>query len=169
MFKTKRQKNLSLVVFSIYMILLTWLILFKFAINIYDLDHIRNINIIPFRESMIVNGKLELSEIIYNILVFVPLGVYISIFKQNWSFIKKVMPSFCLSLLFEILQFTFAIGASDITDIIGNTLGGIIGIAVCFLFKKILKEKYIRIVNIIGIIVEIVAILMLVILLTSNM
>ena len=96
MFKTKRQKNLSLIVFGIYMFLLIWLILFKFATNINDLDHFRNLNLIPFRESMIVNGKLELSEIIYNIMVFVPLGVYIGIFKQKWSLIKKVMK--CLRL-----------------------------------------------------------------------
>ncbi len=141
MFKTKQQRNLSLVIFGVYMFLLIWLILFKFTTNLKDLSHIRNINFIPFQESMIVNGKLELSEIIYNILVFVPLGVYIGIFKQNWSFIKKIMPCLCLSLLFEILQFTFAIGASDITDIIGNTLGGFIGIAICILLRKFLKKN----------------------------
>lgn len=103
------------------------------------------------------------------VTVFVPLGVCIGIFKHNWSFIKKLMPCLCLSLMFEILQFTFAIGASDITDIIGNTLGGFIGIAICILFEKIMKEKFISIVNIIGLIIEIVAIVLLGILFIANM
>ncbi len=168
MFKTKRQRSFSVVVFAIYMLLLVWLILFKFATNLNDLGHIRNINVIPFRESMIVNGKLDLSEIIYNILVFIPLGVYIDIFKNDRSIIKKIIPCFCLSLLFESLQFIFAIGASDITDIIGNTLGGLIGIVICKLFEKIFKGKFITIINCIGLIIEILGLVMIGILLFAN-
>lgn len=54
----------------------------------------RNINLIPFKEAMILNGKLELSEIIYNILVIVPLGVYVQIFKSDWVY--KNITSFCI-------------------------------------------------------------------------
>lgn len=168
-FQTKQQKNLSLVVFGVYLILLIWLILFKFATSLNDLSHIRNINLIPFGESTIVNGKIELSEIIYNILVFVPLGVYISIFKPNWSLIKKVTPCLCLSLVFEILQYIFAIGASDITDVIVNTLGGFIGLEICIFFKKIFKEKCISVVNVIGLVIEIIALLLFGILFIANM
>lgn len=168
MYKTNSQKKLSLIVFGIYMFLLTWLILFKFAVNLNDLSHIRNINLMPFSASMIVNGKLEVREIIYNLLVFVPLGVYIGIFKSKWSFIKKIVPCLGLSLLFEILQFVFAIGASDITDLIGNTLGGIIGIIMYSVFKQIFKDKLITIVNSMGLIIEVFAIIMLGILLSVN-
>lgn len=89
MFKTKRQKAMSAIVCGLYIFLLIWLILFKFNINFADLDHMRNINLIPFQESLIVNGRIDLKEIIYNILVFVPLGVYVSMFKSNWPFGKK--------------------------------------------------------------------------------
>ena len=41
--------------------------------------------------------------------------------------LKQFAPIICTSLLFEAVQFIFAIGASDITDIITNSLGGIIG------------------------------------------
>lgn len=36
---------------------------------------------------------------------------------------------FSVTLLYEVVQYIFAIGASDITDLLGNTLGGVIGIA----------------------------------------
>lgn len=49
----------------------------------------RNINLIPFKEAMILNGKLELSEIIYNILVFVP-WVYMFKSLSLTGYISKI-------------------------------------------------------------------------------
>lgn len=75
---------------------------------------------------------------------------------------------YLLSFLFEIIQYIFAIGASDITDIIGNTSGGIIGIAVFTLFRRFFREKYISIINSIGLVVEILAVLLLGILFVAD-
>ncbi len=169
MFKSKKQESMSYTVFTIYMVLLTWLILFKFSIHINELDHIRNINLIPFQGSAMANGHVDISEIIYNILVFVPLGVYVSIFKPDWSLLRKALPALIISLLFETLQFVFAIGASDITDLIGNTIGGLLGIAVFFLFKTVFKQKYITIINSIGLIIEITGVAMIGILIIANL
>lgn len=58
--------------------------------------------------------------------------------KSNWSFIKKIIPIFLTSLIVEILQYIFAVGATDITDLIGNTLGGVIGIGIFYLLIKLL-------------------------------
>lgn len=169
MFDSKRQSTVSKVVCGIYLILLVWLILFKFNVNITDLDHSRSVNLIPFGESMIVNGQLELREIIFNVLVFVPFGVYISMFKANWSFLKKIIPCLLLSLGFEAFQFIFAIGASDITDMIGNTLGGMAGIGLYYLFKKLFRNRSTAIINGLGFAIEILAILMLAIIFAANM
>lgn len=150
MFKTKFQRNLTIFLSIVYMIILIWLVLFKFEITASNLDHIRTINLIPFHQSVIVNGKIQLSEIICNVLVFIPLGIYTGIYKSNWSFIKKVLVSLILSLIFETLQYLFAIGGSDITDVIANTLGGIIGIYVYELLSKIFKNKTITVINILA-------------------
>lgn len=168
MFITKRQKNTTWIVFGIYLFLLIWLVMFKFSTNLSDLSYFRNVNFIPFGQSMRVNGRIYLNELFLNLLVFVPLGVYISTFKQEWFFLLKIIPCFLLSLLFEVLQYIFAIGASDITDILNNTLGGITGIIICYIFRKIWKEKYISIVNGIGIFVEALAVLLLGTLILSN-
>lgn len=160
-----------MIIFGIYLFLLTWLILFKFSISIEQISqlNIRNINLIPFKESVIVNGKLELKEIIYNILVFVPLGVYVQIFKPDWAIYKKILVGFVLSFSYETIQFIFAIGASDITDLIGNSLGCIGGIGLCLLLKKMFIKRYISIINIIGIIIEIIAFVLFILLAFANM
>lgn len=141
MFHSKKQKIITFTVLGIYLFLLTWLILFKFSANLYELSHFRSINLIPFGASMITNGKINLDEILYNILVFIPWGVYFTVLKPEWPLTQKIISGGCLSLTFEILQFIFAIGASDITDVIGNTLGGILGISLCQILKKLFKEK----------------------------
>lgn len=63
MLQSKKQKNITVAVFGIYLFLLVWLILFKFSTNFHELGHMRNINLVPFGESMMVNGK------IYNFIV----------------------------------------------------------------------------------------------------
>ena len=162
MLKIKQHKNLTIGLFAVYLIILVWLVLFKFRINISDLDRIRDINLIPFGASEMVNGHIFLQEIVYNILVFIPLGIYIHMLKPNWSFLQKIIPCLGISLLFEVLQFIFAIGRSDITDVIGNTLGGIIGISIYGLLKRIFKDKATTIVNVIALIASVLAILLLI-------
>src|SRR5699024_8423175 len=131
--KLKRnQKIFTIGLLVIYLSLLTWIILFKMTLSFQKLPDLSGINLIPFAGSVIVNKQIDFSEIINNVLIFVPFGVYISMLKPDWAFLKKVAPIAGVSLLFEVLQFIFAIGGTDITDFIGNTFGGIIGIGIYF-------------------------------------
>ncbi|UWD47366.1 VanZ family protein [Clostridioides difficile] len=157
--------------FVVYIILLTWIILFKMQFDISSLEtmSLRNINLVPFAGSLIVNNRVDISEIILNVAVFVPFGIYLCMLKEKWSFIKKVVPIFITSLAFETLQYIFAIGASDITDLIGNTLGGIIGIAVFMLLSKIFKNKTIKIINVLALIVTVIVVLFLGLLIVANL
>ncbi|NMS88950.1 VanZ family protein [Clostridioides difficile] len=166
-----RKYNITKGLFVVYIIILTWIILFKMQFDISSLEamNLRNINLVPFAGSLIVNNRVDISEIILNVVVFVPFGIYLCMLKEEWSFIKKVVPIFLASLIFETLQYIFAIGASDITDLIGNTLGGIIGIAVFVLFSKIFKNKTIKIINILALIVTVVVILFLGLLIITNL
>ena len=168
MFKSKSQKNFSNIVFVIYFVLLIWLVLFKFNINLREMSFFRSVNIIPFYYDREIGFAFHFKEVLYNVLIFIPLGFCIDIYKSDWSFFKKILPCLSISLLFEIMQFVFALGASDITDIITNTAGGIVGIILCLLFKKMFPQKHITIINILGFIAEILAILLLAILLIAN-
>ena len=69
--------------FGIYFVLLVWLVLFKFATSLSELPSNRGINWIPFHYEQETSGHLK--EVLFNILAFIPLGVYLEIFKENWK------------------------------------------------------------------------------------
>lgn len=155
-FQSTKQKRLSYIVFSVYLILLIWLVLFKLATNLSEIPSMRGINLIPFYYDQ--ETSVHFKEVIYNIIVFVPLGVYVQIFRENWKKATKCLVILLTSFLFELVQFIFAIGASDITDLIGNTIGGIVGILFCVMLKKITPKKFISIINVSGLSIELAAI-----------
>ena len=100
-------KKLSIGLFSFYFFALTWIILFKFSFSPAELPHLRNINLIPFAESVIVNGTIDFSEIFQNLFAFIPFGVLISTILEKKSFLTKLLSDFWSSLAFETLQFIF--------------------------------------------------------------
>lgn len=148
----KKEQKLSKILFAVYLVILTWIILFKMQVSIGDLPHIRNINLIPYGQSVIVNGKIDFGEMIDNAIVFIPVGVYIAILWRRRSFLGKVLPIAGISLLYEVLQYIFAIGATDITDLIHNTVGGIIGIFIALSVFKIFPKQANRILNVLAMI-----------------
>ena len=107
----------------VYLLILSWIILFKLQFSFSALDHIRQINLLPFGGSVIANGKIDFDEIINNVIVFIPVGAYFSLLFKNKSVLKAIGSVLGISFVYEIIQFIFAIGASDITDLISNTLG----------------------------------------------
>ena len=163
--KDNRQNNLTRILFAVYFIILVWILLFKMSFSIDELYKNRSINIIPFMGSVIVNGRIYISEIINNIVVFIPVGIYVCMLKKDWPILKKISVGFFISLGIEILQFVLSIGATDITDLIGNTFGGIVGILVFYLFSKVFKNKTNNIINILALIATILLIVLISILL----
>lgn len=136
----------------IYFVILTWIIVFKMQFSFENLPKIRNINLVPFGQSVIVNGKVDFGEMIDNAIIFIPVGLYINMLKKDWKFSKKIGIIVGISFIFEMLQFIFGIGATDITDIINNTVGGFLGLGIYQIFYQIFKtqSKTNRIFNILG-------------------
>lgn len=157
--------------FIIYLIALFWIIVFKFNVSFSDIGSMRSINLNPFSESLILNGRIAFSEIIMNVVIFVPLGIYVGILFKRWATLKKLFFFFLISLICEVAQFIFGIGASDITDIINNTLGGIIGLMIYIGIEKVFKNsvKAQKIINIIATIGTTLMILLLVLLMINNL
>lgn len=164
-------KKLTTGLLIIYLIVLTWIIVFKMEFNISLLQHTnyRNINLIPFAGSLVVNGQIDTSEILLNLIAFIPFGIYLSIVKNKWNFLQKVLPIFLVSLLYEISQYILAIGGSDITDLIMNTLGGVVGIGLFGVITKILGKNTIKIINILATIGTVCIVIFLGLLVIANM
>ena len=164
-----KSKKVTLGLLVFYLLALAWIILLKFQFSFAVLDHIRNINLIPFSESVIVNSRIDFSEIIQNGFAFVPFGVFAYTLWQEKSFLSQIIPIFLTSLGFEVIQFIFAIGATDITDLITNTLGGIIGIGIAFVISKIFKNNWKKYINIIGLVCAVLLSLFILSLLLANL
>lgn len=137
----KREKTITTILFVFYLLLLTWIILLKMQVDLADLPHIREVNLIPLRGCAIVNGHLYWNEIVNNMIVFLPVGAYLALLMPGRSFLTKLAVVCSISLSYEVLQFIFAIGASDVTDLLSNTIGGGLGIAVVCLLTLFCKEN----------------------------
>ncbi len=158
------------VLFVIYLLALVWILLFKLGVRFSYMEN-REVNLLPFREPLFLNGKIDFPEIIMNAVIFVPLGIYSGILFKRWSFVKNLLFFFSISLMIEGLQYILRIGAFDITDTITNTLGGIIGL---MMFKAIEKAfansvKAQKLINVIAAIGTVLMIVFLVLLRTGNL
>ncbi len=164
----KKTRAITWILFLIYLILLTWIILLKTQFSFSALGHYRSLNLIPFHASVITNGSVSLDEILNNLLVFIPVGLYLGMLKPHWPFWKKALPILALSFFYEAAQFLFAIGASDITDLITNTAGGILGILLFLLFHRLLKEKTDRVLTILALLATVLLVGFFLIILAVN-
>lgn len=120
--------------FLLYLLLLVWIILFKLSFSLSELDRIREINIIPFYYEHEVT--FHATEVVENVLIFIPFGVYLCMLKKPSMFAAKLLVIAGTSAVFEMLQFILAVGRTDITDLITNTCGGVLGI---LLYNGIIK------------------------------
>ena len=118
--------------FVLYLFLLTWIIVFKFRIDITDLRYLRAINLIPFKEN-------DLKEILINIFLFIPYGMYLRELTKKKSLTVGII--ILISFIFEVLQYILHIGISDITDVMMNTLGGMVGILLISILEKKRKNS----------------------------
>lgn len=156
------------ILFFVYLSALVWIIIFKLQFSVDNIDRVRSINLMPFKGATIVNHEIDISEIVNNVIIFVPFGIYMKMLKTDGTFFKNILTFLCVSLLFEIVQYAFAIGRSDITDIIENTLGGCIGVFVYNIFLWIFKEKVNKIFGILASIGTIFMLLLLIVTILLN-
>jgi glycopeptide antibiotics resistance protein len=131
-------KALSRVLLAVYTAVLLWLILFKFSVHIAAVLHYdqRSINLVPFSDASGSSG-----EMIDNVLVFIPFGVLLGVNYKRLDLGRKVLVVLAFSLTVEVLQYIFAIGASDITDVITNTFGGLVGLLAYGLGSKLIRQE----------------------------
>lgn len=79
-------KKITKILCIIYLLFLTWIILFKMSTSLEELPHIRNINLVPFGESVIVNGRISFAEMLDNVVAFVPFGIFTGILLEKSAF-----------------------------------------------------------------------------------
>ncbi len=155
------------ILLGIYFLLLVWIILFKLSFSFSDLETLRSINLIPFYYSN--QTSFHLREVMDNVLIFIPLGILLKMLNIENK--KIIFLGFILSFTLETMQFIFSIGASDITDIITNTIGTIVGLFLYLILEKWLKDKTKtnQILNILGMIGSVLFIFLILLLIIGNL
>ncbi len=107
----------------------------------------RSVNLTPFAsicgyattDSETVR-RFAFSNVIGNLIAFVPLGAYLQLFLRNKRIGRSMLWVFLISVAVEIVQYAFAMGTADIDDLILNTLGGCIGILGYRLLRLIFRD-----------------------------
>lgn len=142
--KANIANKLTVALFVIYLAILCWILLLKLGVR-FSYMHERSFNLIPF-------SKAHIGEMVLNVLAFVPLGLYTAMLFVRWHWSKISLFCCGFSVLIESIQFALAIGAFDITDIITNTIGGLIGLALFYAMEKAFgnRGKAQRLINVLA-------------------
>ncbi|MBG9374626.1 VanZ family protein [Panacibacter sp. DH6] len=127
--------NFTKVLLVVYAGILCWILLFKLGVHFSYMNE-RSVNLVPFYDIVNNNGEGGMAEMLLNVLIFLPPGIYIGLLYTQWTYGKKVLLLFLTSLAFECIQFVCKTGAFDVTDIVTNTTGAAIGL---YIFKAIEK------------------------------
>jgi glycopeptide antibiotics resistance protein len=135
--------------FFIYVVLLIWVIIFKWT-NFFSVT----VSINNFRHLDLASRYdacyewffyFELKDLILNIILFLPLGIfYLLVLKRRFLVIPL---GFLLVILLEISQFFTCVGMFNVYDIFGNMIGIILGYLFYLVFKKIYTPKVVNILN----------------------
>lgn len=136
LFKSKTKiiwyKELLMLIFMVYI-----LCLFQ-IVTAQDLNDFSGNNFIPFKEILRYDfgSRLFLKNVLGNILLFVPYGLFVGIYIN----LEKFMPAFMLislaSLAIETTQLVIG-RVFDVDDILLNIVGGLIGFYIYRLLDKV--------------------------------
>ena len=96
----------------------------------------RFMNLVPFIDVSMGRGDF-LRQVVLNVVMTVPFGFLIPLTQgRTAKFAKTVCFCFLMSLGIELLQ-PFFTRSSDITDLITNTLGGVLGYVLYVIFRPV--------------------------------
>ena len=133
-------KELTYLLFVIYLLSLFYIVTFQ------D-DNYGTFNLIPFKEMFRYNitSKLFIKNIIGNILLFMPFGLFVTAYLD----VRYVTPTVILTLIssisIEVVQKLIG-RVFDVDDIILNVIGGFVG-SVIFIMLDKLRDKLPKVLN----------------------
>lgn len=141
----------SLMYLYITLVLAVTLMPFMIIIPGRNTLFLQTVNLIPFVD-IIKNHGGATREIILNIIMMMPFGFLLPIIKPRKIF-STVFWSFMFSLCIESMQLMYVWSgaavtrAFDVTDLITNTLGGLLGYLLYLIFKPLIGKIRERLIN----------------------
>lgn len=126
--------------FAVYLALLAWAVLWKLGVPSLHEGGTRALKLVPFvaGDGFGANRPLEMAA---NVALFVPFGVYLGLLARSWRWWRIGVVAAVLSVAFEMAQYVLAVGSSDVTDVILNTTGAVVGAALLAAARRSLRER----------------------------
>ncbi len=141
--KKNRRALQDFLLYSVFFIYLFILILVLFR----GTRENRMIKLIPFStiSNFLSKDRIRhvftVTNLLGNIVLFIPLGMYFMLFSKDKKTKKSVLWICLISTTVELIQYAFKLGVGDIDDVILNTLGGYLGIVIYQILLSRLKEE----------------------------
>lgn len=139
-------------VFILYLIFLLKLLLFS-----RPPGSERSLNLIPFAtishylfSDSAVTKEFAIGNVFGNVVAFAPLGAFLPLLRRRTGIWTNLLIVVCTSVAVEIIQGVFGLGASDIDDVILNTVGGLIGI-LFFTLLRVLLRRWSRVIAVMAV------------------
>ena len=144
-------RNLSIVSFLFYCIIMIWVVIFK--CNIYasvtgGYHYFKTLTtqerfhfyLVPFADYFTDDAAFNLmkwKDGALNVLLFVPFGLYLSYFIKTKKFIKEMLLSLVAIVAIEVFQLYTLLGSLQTEDLILNLFGSLLG----YLLYRLLYKK----------------------------
>lgn len=156
MFRPSRALTVAaLLVYSAVMITLTTLKSFYRIGYLWDpeVHRRRELRLTPFGEiGDTTNWFIPVFGYLGNLAFFVPFGlvVYVLLFRTSRPLLYATLAGLGFSVAIEGAQFLFALGYTDIDDVLMNTLGGFLGAWIARLFGPRFHGVWVRLALVVG-------------------
>lgn len=147
---SENQKNIIFIMifvlsFLSYIDLVFDVTLFKYVpfSDIFSQDRFRSqaINFLPFSDWYIDRSGM-FRDVILNAILFFPFGFLLQmISKKNKICIYSFVIPLIVSIFIEVMQYVFYLGVTDITDVISDALGAVLGCLSYLLFNTFFQKK----------------------------
>lgn len=151
--KINKHRERILLLFSLYLMGLAFLTVFpiiRFTSSGIEIFYngINDMNLIPFR--ILYDTYIEVTRnhnftyflvsFLGNIVIFIPIGIFIKLLWPKLSNSKIILYGFCISLFIEICQIPLP-RTTDIDDLLCNTFGVYLGVLCYRIWKRYVDMK----------------------------
>ena len=97
-------------------------------------------NLIPFTDVALSRGDF-IRQVVLNVIMTVPFGFLLPLTEKEPKILKTILLTFLLSFAIEILQpLINDFRRADVTDLITNVTGGIIGYMIYLIFRPLTSK-----------------------------
>lgn len=142
--KKEKVQILKVSIMYVYLVLVLFVTILPIDFTL-DLKWKTYIHLKPFND-LIMGYRNALKQIILNVIMTIPFGSLCCVLKKNSTIIGVTIKTFLLSFTIEFIQLLMTIfllhhRSCDITDLITNVAGGILGFLLYKLIRIIFNQK----------------------------